>query len=87
MKNKLVDLNNILFEQLERINDDSLSTEELDKEIKKAKTIQSVSQTIIKNADVLLKGQKFLTDQGVRVNAYETALMLGFGNENKKTEN
>ena len=36
MKNALTDLNNYLFEQLERLNDDSLSAEELDREMKKA---------------------------------------------------
>ena len=34
MKNTLSDLNNYLFEAIERINDDDLSDEELDKEIK-----------------------------------------------------
>ena len=35
MKNTLEDLNDYLFEQLERINDDSLSPEELERELKK----------------------------------------------------
>lgn len=35
MQNKLSDLNNILFESIERLNDDELTAEELDKEIKK----------------------------------------------------
>lgn len=35
MKNTLSDLNNYLFEAIERINDDELSMEELDKEIKR----------------------------------------------------
>ena len=34
MKNTLADLNNHLFEQMERLNDDDLNNEELDKEIK-----------------------------------------------------
>ena len=36
MKNTLSDLNNYLFEAIERINDDELSMEELDKEIKRS---------------------------------------------------
>lgn len=34
-RNKLTDLNNHLFEQLERLNDGDLEGEELEKEIKK----------------------------------------------------
>ena len=90
MKNKLTDLNNYLFEQLERLNDDSLSEEELDKEIKKADKITKIAATIIKNADTQLKGAKYLKEQGVIVNNYSTATMLGYGGEDgnnqKKTE-
>ena len=39
MKNTLTDLNNYLFEQLERLNDDSLDEEQLERELKKADTI------------------------------------------------
>lgn len=36
MKNTLSDLNNYLFESIERLNDDSLSEEALEKEIKRS---------------------------------------------------
>lgn len=55
MKNNLIELNNILFEQIERVNDDGLSKEQLDVAIKKAKSINSLSQTIIQNASLQLK--------------------------------
>ena len=42
MQNKISDLNNILFESIERLNDDELTDEELDKEIKKSEAIQKV---------------------------------------------
>lgn len=35
MKNTLADLNNYLFEQIERLNDDSLDEDELDAELRK----------------------------------------------------
>ena len=65
MKNKLVDLNNHLFEELERLNDDSLTMEELDREIKKSKEIVKVSQTIVNNADILLKAKKYFDEAGI----------------------
>lgn len=42
MRNKLTDLNNHLFEQLERLNDDELSEEELEKEIKRSKAMEGI---------------------------------------------
>lgn len=43
MKNKLVDLNNHLFEQLERLNDDELTDADLEKEIKRSKAMACIS--------------------------------------------
>lgn len=54
-KNKLVDLNDHLFEQLERLNDEDLSQEELEKEINRSKAITDVAQTIINNGSLMLK--------------------------------
>lgn len=64
MQNKLTDLNNYLFEQLERLNDDDLTGENLDKEIKKAKAVTEVSQTIINNAKQVLDSFKFMDAAG-----------------------
>lgn len=58
MKNKLMDLNNHLFEQLERLNDDDLEGEELEKELKRARAMTSISSNIINNASVMLDAQK-----------------------------
>lgn len=65
MKNKLSDLNNILFESIERLNDDDLSSEELDKEIKKSEAIQKVAKTIIDNASLALQAQKHFDEYGI----------------------
>lgn len=43
MKNTLSDLNNYLFEAIERINDDELSMEELDKEIKRSESVNKIA--------------------------------------------
>jgi hypothetical protein len=48
MKNKMSDLNYILFEQLERINDDELRGDALDEQLKKSKMIAAISSNIIK---------------------------------------
>jgi 1-aminocyclopropane-1-carboxylate deaminase/D-cysteine desulfhydrase-like pyridoxal-dependent ACC family enzyme len=64
MNNSLVELNNYLFEQIEKLNDD-LEKEELDKEILKSKEIAKLSQTIINNAKVLLDAKKHFDEYGV----------------------
>lgn len=57
-KNKLLDLNDFLFQQLETLMDDSLTQEQLNKEIQVSKQVVSVSQTIINNANLLLQAKK-----------------------------
>ena len=64
MKNKLGDLNNYLFEQLERLNDDELIEENMDKEIKRTKSITSVATNIINNAKLALDAQRFIDEVG-----------------------
>jgi len=46
-KNKLVDLNNHLFEELERLNDEGLKGEALQEERERAKSMANIAQTII----------------------------------------
>lgn len=55
MKNTLSDLNNILFEQLERLNDDELTDEEIEMQLKKTDTIVRVSEQIVKNGELAFK--------------------------------
>lgn len=65
MKNTLTDLNNYLFKSIERLNDDSLSDEELDREIKRSEATQKVAKTIIDNASLALAAKKHLDEYGV----------------------
>lgn len=62
IKNTLVDLNGYLFEQLERLNDDSLSPEELEREIQRSDAITQISTKVIDNADLVLKAMKYRTE-------------------------
>ncbi len=59
MRNTLGDLNNHLFAELERLGDEELTGEELEKEIRRASAISSVSKNIIANANVILQATKF----------------------------
>ena len=59
MRNRLSDLNNYLFEELERLNDDEELEDEnkLKRELDRSKAITNVSQQIISNANVILKAK------------------------------
>lgn len=75
-RNKLIDLNNHLFEQIERLNDDELVGEALEEEIKKAKAITDVSKTIVRNAEVMLQGQKYIDSSFGNVRNKEVTRVL-----------
>ena len=64
MKNTLTDLNNYLFEAIERLNDDSLDETQLDKEIKRSEAAQKVASTIIANGTLALQAKKHLDEYG-----------------------
>ena len=63
-RNKLIDLNNHLFEALERINDDELQGEKLQEEMARAKTITQIGNTIINNASLALEAKKYKDEFG-----------------------
>lgn len=58
-RNTLMDLNNALFEQLERLNSDDV---DLEKEVTRTKAMESVSRNIIDNARVVLEAQRLKDD-------------------------
>lgn len=55
MQNTLMDLNNHLFAELERLGDEDLQGEELIQEIDRAKAIKEVAAQVIANASITLK--------------------------------
>ena len=64
MKNTLTDLNNYLFEQLERLNDDELTGDELEKQLKKTDTIVKISEKIIQNGELAFKTMQHMDNYG-----------------------
>ncbi|MGG1340134.1 hypothetical protein ABE244_06050 [Bacillus toyonensis] len=57
MRNTLGDLNNHLFEQLERLNDDELKGKKLSEEINRANAVTKIASKIIENGSLVLKAQ------------------------------
>lgn len=62
MKNKLTDLNNHLFAQLERLGDEALRGDALKEEIDRSKAITSVAGQIVNNARLALDAQIAVRD-------------------------
>lgn len=58
VKNTSLDLNNHLFEQIERLNDTELEGDQLETEINRSKAMVDVSKQIIENSKLALDAQK-----------------------------
>lgn len=58
MKNNLSDLNNHLFSTLETLEDDKMTDKRLEKELKKAQAICSISSQILKVASIQISAIK-----------------------------
>lgn len=58
MKNTLGDLNNHLFAQLERLNDEDIKGEALEEEMNSAKAVTNIAKEIINNANTVLKAKE-----------------------------
>ena len=82
MKNKLIDLNNHLFEQMERLNDDDLKGENLGQEISRAKAMSFVASQIIGNAKLALDACKAINDGLIK----SAPKMLGVGADEEEGE-
>lgn len=62
MKNKLMDLNNHLFAQLERLSDEELKGDNLEREIARTLAIRTMAGVIIDNASLALKAHTLIND-------------------------
>lgn len=64
MKNTLGDLNNHLFEQLERLNDEDLDDDALERELKRADGMSKIAQQIIQNGELAYKTMVHMDEYG-----------------------
>lgn len=67
MKNKLGDLDNHLFAALERLGDEDLSIEDIEREAKRADAIVDVADKIIENNRTKLQAAKLWGEYGAEV--------------------
>lgn len=74
-KNQLIDLNDALFKQMDRLTDKDLSDEGLQKEILRSKAVSNLAAQIVQNAKLALEGAK-----AIKAGAVDSGtLMLGRG--------
>ena len=68
MKNTLIDLNNHLFEQLERLNDEELTEEQLEQELKRSEGMTKIAEQIIRNGELAYKTMVHMDEYGYNQN-------------------
>lgn len=80
MKNKLIDLNDHLFAQLERLSDEDLQGDDLAREIERSRAVSGVARHIIDNARLALDAEKALGERLIE----KTPAMIGISDGGKK---
>lgn len=65
-KNKLSDLNDHLFAQMERLSDEDLTAEQIELEAKRGESLVNVADQIIRNAELTFKAATFVAQHGDR---------------------
>lgn len=79
MKNKLIDLNNHLFAQLERLSDEGLTAEQLATEVTRTDAMVKVSEQIASAASVSLRAAELLAEYGGKGTFGHMLPMIGGG--------
>lgn len=60
----LNDLNEYLFQEMDRLTNEDLSADELDKEIRRSDALQKIAKTVIDNGALALQAKKYLDEYG-----------------------
>lgn len=66
-RNKLSDLNNHLFSQLERLSDEELSNDDLEKEIKRQKSISEIASNLIEINRISMDAMKLISKGLIKI--------------------
>lgn len=64
MKNRMSDLNDRLFAQLDRMSKENMTAEQIETEVKRTEAIVAVADTIVSNANTQLKAAKLFAEHG-----------------------
>ena len=83
--NNLNDLNEILFSQIRKLENDDLTDEQLDREIRKSESITKTATVILKNAELALDAQKQFDEYGTGRTV--DIPLLGISNDGLMLEN
>lgn len=59
------DLNNILFEQIERLNSDDLKGDALKEQLRKSNEINAIARTLVESANVSIKYMHHCAEYGI----------------------
>jgi hypothetical protein len=65
MKNKLSDLNDHLFAQIERLANEDLTPEKIETEVKRGNAIVAVADQVLRHATLQVQAAKILSDHGL----------------------
>ena len=73
--NNLADLNNILFEQLEKLSNPDLKADELKEEIERSQAIAKVAAQIINTGSLVLKVKTMQDDDKIKIDNKDTPML------------
>ena len=67
MRNKLSDLNDHLFAQLERLSDEEMTAEDIEREVQRSQAMVAVADQITGNAELTLKAARLFAEHGEKI--------------------